>query len=179
MSEELLNIVDVNDIVVGTASRNDIHAEGLLHREVGVLFVTPAADIIFQRRSLKKASNPGKLAFTVAGHVSAGETYEDAVIKEIAEETGLQLSLSDLHLLNRDRTKGENGNHCFRNQYGYIYTGLLENLKVEPGEGDGFVAIAGQDVLKLPEHIREDIATNLLDPVIYGHIYKKLLALVE
>lgn len=177
MPEEMLDIVDDDDNVVGVASRTHIHDYHLPHREVAILFITPDGDIIFQRRSMMKATNPGLLAFAVAGHVTAGDTYEGAVLKEAFEETGLQLDLEHLVLLQKDRSTNP-ANPCHRKTFAYIFTGQLDDLVPEPGEGDGFVAIKGADIFNLPDHLKPEFATNLLNPDTYGPIYQKALALV-
>jgi isopentenyldiphosphate isomerase len=93
MAEEILDVVDENDNVIGQEPRSKIHREGLFHREVHVLFITPNKEIIFQKRGINKDSYPGLLDATVGGHVSQGETYETAALKEMEEETGIKATI--------------------------------------------------------------------------------------
>lgn len=44
-----------------------------------------------QERSLSKDINPGQGLRSVSGHVNAGETYEDAAVRETREELGVVL----------------------------------------------------------------------------------------
>jgi 8-oxo-dGTP pyrophosphatase MutT (NUDIX family) len=178
MTIEMLDVVDENDNVVGIASRTDVHAQGLWHREIGILFVTPQREFIFQKRSMQKTTNPGLLAFTVAGHVVAGDSYEEAVRKEAEEETGLHLNVSDLVLIKKDKTDNPS-NLCHRLLYGYVFDQPLDTLQIEEGEADGFVPIRGDDMFDLSETLRPQIATSLLDPQRYGDIYKAVLNLVS
>ncbi|HEY1096154.1 MAG TPA: NUDIX domain-containing protein [Alphaproteobacteria bacterium] len=177
-TEEMLDHIDTNDNVIGMMSRKEIHAKGLLHREVAILFVTPDGYFIFQRRSMKKATNPGLLAFTVAGHVVSGDTYEEAVLKEAEEETGLKLSLSDLVLIKKDHAQSD-ANNCLRVLYGYVFKDSIDQLRIEEDEGDGFVLIPGKNIFDLPDQLRKNVATSLLDPARYKDIYSNVLALVQ
>ena len=95
----LYDVVDENDQVIGQATKERLHKEGLMHRGVNVIFYTKAGMVILQRRSATKNTFPNKLDPTVGGHVDAGETYEQAALKEVAEETGLKLTSQDLHFL--------------------------------------------------------------------------------
>ncbi len=70
---EPLEIVDEQDQVIGTAERSDIHAQGLLHREVHV-FVTDGTRIALQRRSagaLERDLGRGILMRLLAGMLSS------------------------------------------------------------------------------------------------------------
>jgi isopentenyldiphosphate isomerase len=92
MSKNFLEVVNENDEVVGTESRESIHQKGLFHREVHVLFYTPKGEIIFQHRAKDKDMYPDLLDATVGGHVEIGDSYEATAIKEAAEETGIRVN---------------------------------------------------------------------------------------
>ena len=183
MAEEMLDIVDEDDNVIGTASRKEAHAKGLLHREVFILFITPAGEIIFQRRSMTKATNPGLLAFTVGGHVESGQTYEDTVIREAKEETGLDIKSDDLIFLDKVMTNSVDRqtsvrNHAYQFIYGYIFKGQIGDLLVEDNEGDGFVLVPGKSMLNLTEQEKSRFASDAIGSN-YDTTYKNLLVLME
>ena len=48
-----------------------------------------AGDILLQLRHRDKYVQPGKWDTAVGGHVEAGESIEDALARELAEEIGL------------------------------------------------------------------------------------------
>ena len=73
LSQELLDLVDENGAVVGTATRERVHREGLLHRAVHALVWHPDGRFLLQKRSRAKASFPGRWDTSVGGHVGAGE----------------------------------------------------------------------------------------------------------
>lgn len=144
--QQALEVVDEHDHVIGIATRDAVHREGLLHREVHVWFVTPKGEILFQHRALDKDTYPGKLDATVGGHVDPGQTYEEAALREVMEETGLALTLGDLVLLTTHRGKSHDPvtgmtNNVIRRVYGYRFRGDRNNLRIEDGKATGFVAV--------------------------------------
>jgi len=138
-----LNIVNDNDEIIGVASREDIHHQGLRHREIHVFFITPQNEIIFQHRAKDKDIYPDLLDATVGGHVETGQSYEETALKETEEETGIKLKMSDLIFINKvkggskDEVTGKT-NNVFNCRYLYIYSGELSALKIEDGKGIGF-----------------------------------------
>lgn len=150
----MLEIVDDNDTVIGIRSRQEIHALGLRHREVHLWLVTPNNTIIFQRRSPFKDTFPDLMDATVGGHVEVGQTYEQAAIVEAQEEAGLLITpsqLKPLAMLANDAVdeRLNKRNLTFRQTYWMPYSGRFEDLRVEPGEAVGFVALPAATVFAL------------------------------
>ncbi|EUJ33221.1 hydrolase [Listeria floridensis FSL S10-1187] len=97
--KEQLNIINDHMEVIAVKDRNEAHRKGLLHETVHVWFyVRHAGEIflLFQQRSFKKTDFAGLYDITVAGHIDASETRDEAVLREIEEEIGLKLSLEQL-----------------------------------------------------------------------------------
>jgi len=88
MSDELFDIVDGHDRVIGQAPRREVHARRLNHRAVHVLVHDPAGRLFLQKRSLSKDTFPGCWDSSCSGHVDAGETYLEAARRELGEELG-------------------------------------------------------------------------------------------
>lgn len=89
--DERFDVVDANDVVIGQATRGEVHARGLRHRAVHVLVYNRAGEVFLQKRSLAKDTSPGCWASSCSGHVDAGEDYDAAARRELAEEIGLVL----------------------------------------------------------------------------------------
>ena len=87
--DELFDVVDENDQVVGVMPRREVHRLGLRHRAVHVLLFNGRGEIFLQKRSLFKDANPGLKSTSCAGHLDAGEHYDDAARRELGEELGL------------------------------------------------------------------------------------------
>jgi isopentenyldiphosphate isomerase len=89
-AEELFDIVDEKGRIVGRAPRAACHGDpSLAHRVVHILVFSRAGDLLLQKRGLDKDIQPGKWDTSVGGHLDAGETYGEAVLRELAEELGV------------------------------------------------------------------------------------------
>lgn len=88
-SEELVDVVDEADVVVGRTTRADMRARNLLHRSVSILCKDSRGRIYVHRRTLTKDLFPGLYDMFVGGTVSAGERYEASAARELAEELGI------------------------------------------------------------------------------------------
>jgi isopentenyl-diphosphate Delta-isomerase len=91
--EELLDVVDGEDTLVGTAERGEIHRRRLFHRAVHIFVVDDRGRLYLQRRSWSKDQYPGLWDSSASGHVDSGESYSQAARRELQEELGIDLSL--------------------------------------------------------------------------------------
>jgi isopentenyldiphosphate isomerase len=88
-AEEILDVVDVEDRVVGRLPRAEVYARRLVHRCVFVLVRDGAGRIFVHRRTDDKLTYPGRHDMFVGGVVGAGESYDAAAVREAAEELGV------------------------------------------------------------------------------------------
>lgn len=137
MPEELLEVVDENDKVIGSATRAMVHQQGLLHREIHV-WVVRGGEVLFQRRSPTKDTNPNMLDASVGGHVGIRQTYREAAVRELEEEIGLRISPDDLVLLEKRRGSGHDPvtnttNNRFREIFA-VRVNSNRQLKLEDNE---------------------------------------------
>ncbi len=93
---EIFDVVDENDIPVGTATRAEVHAKNLIHRAVHVFVLNRNGDLYLQKRSRLKDMNPGVWDSSVSGHLDAGEDYLQAAVRELGEEIGIDANAEDL-----------------------------------------------------------------------------------
>ncbi|MEK7185759.1 MAG: NUDIX domain-containing protein [Patescibacteria group bacterium] len=92
--KELFIVVDKDDNVIEYRTRYDCHHDkSLFHRAIGVIIYNDENKIILQKRSMLKDLNPGKYTLSVSGHVTKGESYKEAAIREMQEEIGIQTSI--------------------------------------------------------------------------------------
>ena len=88
--QEIFPIVDKDGNVVGTATRGECHnGSRLLHPVVHLHVFNSDGSIYLQRRPLWKDIQPGKWDTAVGGHMDYGETPEQALRREAAEELGI------------------------------------------------------------------------------------------
>ena len=92
--KELFIVVDKDDNVIEYRTRYDCHHDkSTFHRAIGVIIYNDENKIILQKRSMLKDLNPGKYTLSVSGHVTKGESYKEAAIREMQEEIGIQTSI--------------------------------------------------------------------------------------
>ena len=70
-------------------SKKEVWEKGIWHRISRIFLINSKGEILIQKRSIKKASLPGRWDQSAAGHVEEGETYEIAADRELKEETGV------------------------------------------------------------------------------------------
>ena len=85
----LVDVVDENDLVVETVPRSRIRAENLRHRGVGIAILNGDDHLLVHRRAEDKDVWPGYWDVAAGGVVEAGESYERAAERELAEELGI------------------------------------------------------------------------------------------
>ena len=83
MSEEIFDVVNERDEVVGRAPRKEVHARGLWHRAVHVLVFNARGEVFLQKRSLKKDIAAGKWDSSASGHLDTGEDYDAGAVREV------------------------------------------------------------------------------------------------
>lgn len=94
---EILDIVTIHDEVIGSAPKEEIYVQKLCHRIVHIFVIHPeTSDIYLQQRAETKSFLPGYYCTSAGGHVHSGETHEQAAIRELQEEIGLETPLEEI-----------------------------------------------------------------------------------
>ncbi|MEU3276512.1 NUDIX hydrolase [Streptomyces antibioticus] len=88
-ADEILDIVDEKDRVVGQVPRGRAYAEGLRHRCVFIQARDTEGRLFVHRRTPTKLVFPSLYDMFVGGVVGAGESYDDAALREAEEELGV------------------------------------------------------------------------------------------
>jgi 16S rRNA (adenine1518-N6/adenine1519-N6)-dimethyltransferase len=99
MTEELFDVVDFEDRVLGQAPRSEVHAHRWMHRAVHIFVFNTQGELLIHQRSATKDECPLKFTSSASGHLHAGEDYETAAIRELAEELSLVAPLEYLTML--------------------------------------------------------------------------------
>ena len=96
---EWFDVLDRQGRVSGVRKRrHEVHRDGDWHAAVHVWIFLDGGALLLQQRSQSKDLAPGKLDVSVGGHLSAGETWIDA-LREVEEEIGVDLSVDRVALL--------------------------------------------------------------------------------
>ncbi|HUD82042.1 MAG TPA: NUDIX domain-containing protein [Candidatus Saccharimonadales bacterium] len=89
MNDEIFDIVNERDEVIGRLPRFQVHRDAHKHRAVHVLVFNARGEIFLQKRSRKKDTFPGAWDSSASGHVDSGEDYDACAVRELREELGL------------------------------------------------------------------------------------------
>lgn len=92
MSDEIFDVVNERDEVVGRNTRAEVHRLGLMHRAAHVLVFNSRGQVFLQKRSMNKDRQPGLWDSSASGHLDSGEDYDACAGRELREEIGLNLS---------------------------------------------------------------------------------------
>lgn len=173
-----LNIVDENGNIIGEETRENIHKQGLLHREIHIWFYTPKGEIIFQHREKNKDTYPDLLDATVGGHVEIGSDYENSALQELEEGTGIKAAKDILAFIQMVRSKTYDKvtgmtNNVIRAIYAYRYDGNVEDLKVEKGKAIGFEAWPFDKIFNITDEDRKRFIPAILEDEVLN-IFRKI-----
>lgn len=124
---ELVEHVDEHDRVLGIVERDEAVRENWLHRIAATICRDREGRILVLRRAETLSRFPGCYDAMVGGAVDVGESYEEAAVRELAEELGVRVPVCFLFKF------------LFREGISPIWLGVheavvSENLVPDPGE---------------------------------------------
>jgi isopentenyldiphosphate isomerase len=157
MSEEVFDVVDERDEVVGRRPRSEVHRLGLMHRAVHVLVFNAAGRVFLQKRSLKKDRQPGVWDSSSSGHVDSGEDYDTCAVRELWEEIGLKLNAAPKRLFKLAASAETDQEHV------WVYRCEAEGpFRLAPDEIERGGWYAPEAVTRWMEERPQDFASALL-----------------
>ena len=102
MNDEIFDVVNERDEVIGRKPRREVHRDGDKHRAVHVLVFNKRGEIFLQKRSMSKDTFPGVWDSSASGHLDCGEDYDVCAVREVREEIGLRLDACPRRLFKID-----------------------------------------------------------------------------
>ena len=96
MAEEIFDIVDEHDRVIGQLPRSQVHARKLWHRAASIFVFNSRGELLVQLRSTTKDEYPSCYTSSASGHLSTGEDYAESAEREMFEEIGIKAPLEYL-----------------------------------------------------------------------------------
>jgi isopentenyldiphosphate isomerase len=167
--DELFDVVTIHGDPTGVAKRRaDVHRDGDWHRAIHIWIVSEiegVGSIIFQRRSMAKDTAPGALDPTVGGHLTSGETLEEA-FREAEEEIGIAVSPEAAMPLGRRIGINEAGAGVRDRELQDVYfvrdDRPLGEFRPNPAELDGLIRVPLDELLDLLAGHRTAVQTEVI-----------------
>ena len=154
---EMFDVVDEQDRVLRQASRHEVHKNAWRHRAVHIFVFNRAGDLFLQKRSRWKDVHPSRWDSSAAGHLNAGDDYEETALREIHEEMGVEVTRVELLAkIEANAMTGWEFVHLFRAEHEGPFR--LPPAEIETG---GFfpVEVVREWIARRPE----DFATGFLE----------------
>lgn len=90
-NSEIFPIVDEEGNTIGRATRGECHSGSkLLHPVVHLHLFDSKGRIYLQQRPMWKDIQPGRWDTAVGGHIDYGESVDEALVREVREELGIE-----------------------------------------------------------------------------------------
>ena len=116
---EILDIIDLDDLIIGQATREDIYAQKHRHRIVHIMVRDTNGNFLLQMRAPTVTYLPLHWVTAASGHVQTWETYEAAGLRELEEEIGIAGTLT---YLGKDLIIKDDGHEKFIGMFELILT---------------------------------------------------------
>ena len=81
MSDEIFDVVNERDEVIGHEVRREVHRRGLRHRATHILVFNRAGSVFLQKRSMSKDMHPGVWDSSASGQLDCGEDYDGCAMR--------------------------------------------------------------------------------------------------
>ena len=158
MADELMDVCDENNNIIGQGMKSEILRRGLWHRTARVFIYNSLGEILLQLRGKDKELYPDLWDVGAAGHVAAGEDYIETAVREAREELGLLIPKENLDLLMVEKFEqiwGKLSEKVFAGTYLAKFDGGIKDLKIQIDEVQELKFVPadslGKDVKEFPQ----------------------------
>lgn len=181
--EEYINIWTENgEATTEERLKDDAHLEGLFHPTVHVWMYTPKGEILLQQRGAHKETYPSYWDVSVAGHVMAGELIEDAALREVKEEIGIKISISQLKQIDIRKNVNKHPNGIIDCEFQHVFLCELkhsfEELIIQEEEVDDITLISLDDLAYEVANLESDFHLVPADYSYYTYIINQVKKLI-
>lgn len=130
MHDEILDLVNDQDVVIGQELRSVVYAQKLSNfRVVNAFIINDKGQLWIPRRTATKRLFPLSLDASMGGHVSSGETYQQAFERELQEELGLDATTVTFKILGR-LNPAQHNTSAFMQVYA-VYVNQVDNYNTQ------------------------------------------------
>lgn len=190
--DETLTVVDEDDNEIGKSPYREVISKKLITRSSNIFILNSEGKIFVHKRNRNLNIYPGMWDVKVGGFVSYPESYEQAAVRELREETGINLTADKLEFLFRAkfRSRVHNTN---RKVYRISYDGKITVQKEEIEDSkfinlkeakkmlkDGLFSPSAKKVLNDYLKLQTNKKSNRNLPVYYRNLFdNKLVSLYD
>lgn len=136
--EELFDVCDPQGVPTGQrVTRSLAHREGHWHRSAHLWLINRQGQLLLQQRHPSKETDPERWDIAVAGHLSAGQSPLEALVREAFEELCLELDPAALTFLEVRRKEYEQPglvDREWQHVFAGTWSGSLRSLTLQPNE---------------------------------------------
>ena len=132
-------------------TREVCHEKGLWHRAIYGFIFNEKGEVLLQKRSQSKKLWPGLWDITAGGHVLAGEFGEQALIREVKEELGIEIKQEEIRYLVgsiSSNVKGNIVNNHFNECYIITKQIDIDQIKLQKEEVEEIKWFTEQEILE-------------------------------
>ena len=106
MDDEILDLVNKNDEVIGIVNRKNyqqmLESNAGYIRASDLFIMNSKGQLFIPVRTAHKTIAPNGFDYSAGGHVESGETYLETIIREAKEELNISINEQDLVLIGKD-----------------------------------------------------------------------------
>lgn len=149
--EELVDVVNEENEVIEKASRGEAHKKGLIHRALSVLVINSKGEILLQQRSANRSIHTLSWDLSTSEHVLSGETYEQAGVRSVKEELGVEVSVKRVNKTNlQKREYRVRGETVYEYEMVTMLVATHEGpFKIDPNEVDQVKFFSEKEIEKM------------------------------
>jgi isopentenyl-diphosphate delta-isomerase len=93
--QEIIDLVNEKDEVIGQESKNICHEKGLWHRAVAIFVFNQQGELLVQKRA-PNMPRPNLLGASASGHLQTGDSYEEGAKRELKEELDIDCDIKPI-----------------------------------------------------------------------------------
>ena len=150
------------------------HKEGKCHGISAIALIDKDGKLLIQKRSANKKNEPNKWDLSGTGHIDIDETPEQAAVRELFEETGINIEIEELKLIDTYLNKVKLDNNTFISHYTYLFLVQkdidIKTLQMQESEVSESKWV---NLVELDEIIRNGEFVPAIN--LYYDLFKKLL----
>lgn len=129
MEHEMIDEYNCRGEKIGVVDKEVAHKKGLWHKSVHVWILNDKNEILLQYRCAEKKLYPDTWDCSFAGHIGAGESSIEAVLREGKEELGIDVNLECLSYVFTNR-EGIEFEQIISNEFVDVFV-LRQNVGVD------------------------------------------------